>query len=267
MVVDYGIVHFRPKAILSTASMMPDTGTDSPIGRWDMPMTSADSPSADPPAAGARRVPPLLSGLAMIAAGLIVLLIGAFATSRYPFAFDRAIIVGVRAWGGPRWLPHAASDITALGGGVVLTLLVVIVAGFLLMQRLWLTALATALACLTGGLVVDLIKGLVVRARPDLVPHLVDAHGYSFPSGHATSSAVVYLTLASLAGQVTPDRAARRYLLAVAVMLAGAIGCSRVYLGVHWPSDVIAGWSFGTLWALGWWTATARARRAIGGER
>jgi undecaprenyl-diphosphatase len=107
----------------------------------------------------------------------------------------------------------------------------------------------------------------VLRARPDLVPHLVDAGGYSFPSGHATSSAVVYLTLASLAGQVTPNRAARRYLLVVAVLLVGAIGCSRVYLGVHWPSDVLAGWSFGTLWALGWWTATARARAAIGGER
>ena len=216
---------------------------------------------------GQRTVPPLLVGLAMIAAGLAVLLAGAFATSRYPFGFDRAIIVGLRQWGGPAWLPKVAADITALGGGVVLTLFATIVVGFLLMQRLWLTALATALASVTGGWAVDVVKGLVVRARPDLVPHLVDVSGYSFPSGHATSSAVVYLTLASLAGQVTPDRAARRYLLAVAVLLVGAIGCSRVYLGVHWPSDVLAGWSFGTLWALGWWTATAGARRAIGGER
>ncbi|MCU6454153.1 phosphatase PAP2 family protein [Sphingomonas sp. A2-49] len=217
--------------------------------------------------AGARRLPPLLVGMALIAAGLAVLLAGAFATSRYPFAFDRAIIVGLRQWGGPSWLPKAAADITALGGGVVLTLVVAIVAGFLLVQRLWLTAAATAMACLTGGWAVDLVKGQVLRARPDLVPHLVDAGGYSFPSGHATSSAVAYLTLAALAGQVTPDRVARRYLLVVAVLLVGAIGCSRVYLGVHWPSDVLAGWSFGTLWALGWWTATARARVAIGGER
>jgi membrane-associated phospholipid phosphatase len=215
----------------------------------------------------ARRLPPLLGGLALIAAGLAVLLVGAFATSRFPFAFDRAIILGLRQWHGPAWLPKVAGDITALGGGVVLTLVIVIVVGFLLMQRLWLTAAAIALASLTGGWVVDLIKGLVVRARPDIVPHLVDVGGYSFPSGHATSSAIVYLTLASLAGQVTPDRAARRYLLAVAVLLVGAIGCSRVYLGVHWPSDVLAGWSFGTLWALGWWTATAQARVAIGGER
>ncbi|WP_338112568.1 phosphatase PAP2 family protein [Sphingomonas insulae] len=192
---------------------------------------------------------------------------GAFATAHYPFDFDRSLIVGLRQWHGPAWLPKVATDVTALGGGVVLTLVVVIVAGLLLIQRLWLTALAIALASLTGGWAIDLIKGQVLRARPDLVPHLVEAGGYSFPSGHATSSAVVYLTLAALAGQVTPDRAARRYLLVVAVLLSGAIGCSRVYLGVHWPSDVLAGWSFGTLWAIGWWTATAQARAAIGGER
>jgi undecaprenyl-diphosphatase len=235
-------------------------GTGRRVERSDGTMTHT-------PSVGARRLPPLLAGLALIAMGLVILLAGAFATSRYPFAFDRAIIVGARAWGGPAWLPKVASDITALGGGVVLAVIVVIVAGFLLIQRLWLTAAATALASLTGGWVVDAVKGVVLRARPDLVPHLVDAGGYSFPSGHATSSAVVYLTLASLAGQVTPNRAARRYLLVVAVLLVGAIGCSRVYLGVHWPSDVLAGWSFGTLWALGWWTATARARAAIGGER
>ncbi len=228
-------------------------------------MTDSEPDTSSRP--GTRRLPPLLVGLALIAAGLAVLLAGAFATSHYPFAFDRAIIVGLRAWHGPSWLPRVAANVTDLGGGIVLTLFVAIVTGFLLMQRLWLTALATAAACLTGGWAVDIIKGLVLRARPDLVPHLVDASGYSFPSGHATSSAVVYLTLASLAGQVTPDRATRRYLLVVAVIMVGAIGCSRVYLGVHWPSDVLAGWSFGTLWALGWWTATAGARRAIGGER
>nr|WP_277998602.1 phosphatase PAP2 family protein [Sphingomonas liriopis] len=219
------------------------------------------------PHRGVRRLPPLLAGLASIAAGLAVLLVGAFATSHYPFAFDRAIILGLRQWSGPAWLPKVAADVTALGGGVVLTIVVVAVAGFLIVQRLWLTAAAVAAASLTGGWAVDLIKGQVLRARPELVPHLVDVSGYSFPSGHATSSAVTYLTLAALAGQVTQDRAARRYLLVVAVLLVGAIGCSRVYLGVHWPSDVLAGWSFGTLWALGWWTATAQARAAIGGER
>lgn len=208
--------------------------------------------------AGGRRLPPLLVGLALIAAGLAVLLIGAVATSRYPFAFDKAIIVGLRHWSGPAWLPKVAADITDLGGGVVLTLIVTIVVGFLLVQRLWLTALATVLATLTGGWVIELVKGMVLRARPELVPHLVSANGYSFPSGHATASAVCYLTLAALAGQVTPDRAARLYLLVAAVLLVGAIGCSRVYLGVHWPSDVLAGWLFGALWAIGWWRIELR---------
>ena len=137
---------------------------------------------------GGRRLPPLLVGLALIAAGLAVLLIGAVATSRYPFAFDRAIIVGLRQWSGPTWLPKVAADITDLGGGVVLTLIVTLVVGFLLVQRLLLTALATALATLTGGWVIELVKGVVLRARPELVPHLVSANGYSFPSGHATAS-------------------------------------------------------------------------------
>ncbi|WP_210357600.1 MULTISPECIES: phosphatase PAP2 family protein [Sphingomonas] len=214
-----------------------------------------------------RRVPPLLVGLGVIAIGLALMLAGGYATSRWPFAFDRVILVSLRAWHGPAWLPKVAADITALGGGVVLTIVVVAVVGLLLVQRLWLTALAIGAASLSAGMMVDLVKGLAVRTRPDLVPHLVDVTGYSFPSGHAASSACIYLTLAALGGQVTPDRATRRYLLVIAVLLVGAIGSSRVYLGVHWPSDVIGGWSFGTLWALGWWIATAGARRAIGGER
>ncbi|TPG10830.1 phosphatase PAP2 family protein [Sphingomonas oligophenolica] len=186
---------------------------------------------------------------------------------RYPFAFDRRIMAGIRGTNPPAWLAYAARDVTALGGGVVLTTIVVVVVGFLLVQRLWLTALALALATLTGGWAVDLIKHVIVRARPDLIPHLVAASGYSFPSGHSANSAIVYLTLAALASQITRTRPTRMYLFAIAILLSGAVGISRVYLGVHWPSDVLAGWSFGTLWALGWWIATAKARAAIGGER
>lgn len=219
-------------------------------------------------ASGGRRLPRVLKGAGIVASGIALVLLAGFAVGRWPFAFDRAIVLGLRHWGGPRWLAHAAGDVTALGGGTVLTIVVVaVVAGLLLVQRLWLSATSIVLASASGGWAVDLIKQHVLRARPDLVPHLVPVSGYSFPSGHAASSAVVYLTLAAIAGQVTPDRAVRRYVLIVAILLVGAIGCSRVYLGVHWPSDVLVGWSFGTLWALGWWTATARTREAIGGER
>ncbi len=209
----------------------------------------------------------MLRGATVGAVGIALVLLAGLLVDHWPFAFDRSIILGLRAWGGPAWLPNAAVDVTALGGGVVLTIVVVVAAGLLLVQRLWLTAIAMLGASITGGLVVSLVKTQIERPRPDLVPHLVTVSNMSFPSGHSANSAVVYLTLAGLATQVTPSRAARRYLLIVAILVVGAIGCSRVYLGVHWPSDVLAGWSFGTLWALGWWLATARVRRSIGGER
>ncbi len=209
----------------------------------------------------------MLAGASVGAAGIAVVLLIGLAIGHWPFAFDRAIIVGLRDWGGPSWLPKVAADVTALGGGVILTIVVLLATGLLAVQRLWLSAAATLAASISGGLVVSLVKTEVARPRPDLVDHLVQVSNMSFPSGHSANSAIVYLTLAGLASQVTVSAAARRYILVMAILMVGAIGCSRVYLGVHWPSDVLAGWSFGTLWALGWWLATARAREAIGGER
>lgn len=215
----------------------------------------------------ARRLPAAFGALGVGALAATLLLVLGFAIGRWPFGFDRGIILGVRAWGGPTWLGHAARDITALGGGTVLTLAVLLVAGFLFVRRLPLTGAAVLLAAITGNLVVGMVKGQIARARPAVVPHLVETSSYSFPSGHAANAAIVWLTLAALASQVTPSRAARTYLFVVAALLVGAIGASRVYLGVHWPSDVLAGWSFGTFWALGWWWLLARARSALGGER
>ena len=215
----------------------------------------------------ARRLPAPLIGAGIAAAAIALVLAGGALVGRVPFGFDRAILTGLRAWGGPAWLPAAAVNVTALGSGVVLTIVVTAAVGLLLVQRLPLTAAAIAVACWSGGRVVDLTKTFFARARPELVPHLVPASSASFPSAHAASSALCYFTLAALASQVTRDRAAKRYLAGIAILLVAMIGASRVYLGVHWPSDVIAGWCFGTLWALGWWLATAATRRAIGGER
>ncbi|HEX8486673.1 phosphatase PAP2 family protein [Sphingomonas sp.] len=214
-----------------------------------------------------RRLPAPLIGAGLIAAALVLVLLGGLVVDRWPFGFDRAILTSLRHWGGPPWLAGAAINVTALGSGTVLTIVVLAVAGLLLVQRLPLTAAATIAACWSGGRIVDLAKTYFARARPDIVDHLVPVTHASFPSGHAASSAVCYLTLAALASQVTRDRATRRYVAIVAILLVGAIGTSRVYLGVHWPSDVLAGWCFGTLWALGWWFATARARASLGGER
>ena len=222
---------------------------------------------ATPGEAHRRRLPVVLAGASVGAVAIALVLLIGLAVGHWPFDFDRAIILNLRAWGGPSWLPKVAADVTALGGGVVLTIIVVLAAGLLAVQRLWLSAAATLAASVSGGMVVALVKTEVARPRPDIVDHLVQVSNMSFPSGHSANSAIVYLTLAGLASQVTVSNAARRYILVMAILMVGAIGCSRVYLGVHWPSDVLAGWSFGTLWALGWWLATARARVAIGGER
>lgn len=183
-----------------------------------------------------------------IAAALGVLLIAGPVLTRWPPGFDRAIILAWHAEpaGGLR---RALSDITALGGGTVLTIAVAAAAGLLLVRRRRRGALLLVVATLLGSRVVEATKLLFARDRPDIVDHAVSSTGYSFPSAHAANSATVCLMLVML---LVHGRAARRYMLAVAALLVFAIGISRVALGVHWPSDVLAGWTFGALWALGW---------------
>lgn len=215
---------------------------------------------ARPP--GVRGASPLMAALAVAGAAIGLLLLAGVAITRHPFAFDRAIVVAIHGVG-PVWLRQAMVDVTALGSTTVLTLVVVASAGLLLVRGLWLTAALVVAATATGAGMVQALKALFARTRPDVVDHLVTVGGASFPSGHSANSAIVYLTLAGLLTQVVRGRATRRYFQAAALALVAAIGTSRVYLGVHWPSDVLAGWSFGMLWALGWWLAGARARKAL----
>jgi undecaprenyl-diphosphatase len=156
--------------------------------------------------------------------------------------------------------------VTALGGVTVLVMIVTVVTGLLATLRLWVTAALVLAATVSGSIAVEIAKQLVGRVRPQVIDHLVQISTASFPSGHSANSAIVYLTMASLLTQVIEREATRWYVLIVAVVLVTAIGISRVYLGVHWPSDVLAGWSFGTLWALAWWSIGARIRLARAGE-
>jgi len=220
------------------------------------------------------RHPPWLlwAGGATAVAVLVLVILGWTIDRGHSFAFDRALLLALRRSGdlgvtvGPHWLEPAMVDVTALGGGTVLTVIVVLTLGALCVSRLWVTAGLVLAATVSGSLAVDCAKALVARARPDVVPHLVDVSSLSFPSGHSANSAIVYLTLALLLAQVIRGAALRRYVVGVAVVLVLAIGLSRIYLGVHWPSDVLAGWSFGALWALGWWAIGARIRLARAGE-
>lgn len=232
----------------------------------------ADAPERDEPVIEAVCHPPwgYYATAAFAAATLLLVGLGALVVRGQPFAFDRAIMLAMREPEdmripeGPLWLKQAMLDITALGGETVLVLVMIATAGFLALGRRWLTLGLVLGGTISGSMLVAVFKDLVGRARPALIDHLVDVWSASFPSGHAANSATVYLTIALILMQIVERGAARLYLVGIAALLVGAIGLSRVYLGVHFPSDVIAGWSFGTLWALGWWWigAWARVRRA-----
>lgn len=218
-----------------------------------------------------RHPPWLRLGAGAVAASVLILgLVGTLIDRGWQFGFDSRILLAMRGGTmhgtpiGPFWLKQAMIDVTALGGETALVILVTIVAGFLAVQRQWLTFWLVLGGTISGSIAVAIAKALIGRARPALTDHLVEVSSASFPSGHAANSAIIYLTIALLTVQIVEEQRARRYILIVAGLLVIAIGFSRVYLGVHWPSDVIAGWSFGTLWALAWWALGAwlRLKRA-----
>ncbi|WP_267378699.1 phosphatase PAP2 family protein [Sphingomonas sp. GC_Shp_6] len=191
-------------------------------------------------------------GAAAVAALLIV---GRWLVTGVAMGVDTAILAGIRrADAGGRWL-GVVTDVTALGSGPVLTLLVAIVAGWLLARRHWRDAILLAAASASAGQAVNIVKAIVARTRPEVVPHWVLVGNYSYPSAHSADSAAVASLVALLAMRAQPPGAGRTYVAVAAVLLVGLIGFSRVYLAVHWPTDVLAGWSFGTAWALGWWRA------------
>ena len=162
---------------------------------------------------------------------------------------------------GPAWLPAVMRDITSLGSAPVLALFVLAVAGSLVVRR-QLHALVLVLVATVGGEVLNLaLKEVFDRPRPDVALHLTQVSSPSFPSGHAMESAVIYFTLAALLARLVEPRPLKLYFLALAAVLSFLVGVSRVYLGVHYPSDVLAGWTAGIAWALVCWTVASRLQR------
>ncbi len=147
----------------------------------------------------------------------------------------------------------AARDITALGDVTVLTVVTVVTLGYCLMTRYYTAFFMVFVAVNTGDVLMVALKDIFKRQRPDIVPHLVNAAYTSFPSGHAMMSAIVYLTIGAILARIEPRKSVKIYLLTVFSFLPLVIGMSRVYLGVHYPSDVIAGWLAG----VGWGTLSA----------
>lgn len=165
---------------------------------------------------------------------------------------------------GPPWLHGAALDITALGSATVLGLTVFAVCGFLALQGLQRYALFVLVASVGGWFLNAALKLLFSRPRPDIVPHLREVMTLSFPSGHALTSAAVYLTLGVLLMRVAKRPLARFYCLGVAMLATALVGVSRVYLGVHYPTDVLAGWLIGLSWALLCWIVERWLERRTG---
>jgi undecaprenyl-diphosphatase len=188
--------------------------------------------------------------------------------------FDRKILEALRTPGdlsdplGPVWFEHGMRDITALGGSTILTLITVAVTGFLMLERKPRTIGFLLLAVLGGLLLSIALKAGFDRPRPDFLPHGQEVYTSSFPSGHSMNAAVVYLTLASILAQAHRARRLKIYLISTAIVMTALVGVSRVYLGVHWPTDVLAGWTAGAAWAVFCWLLLQRMqqRRMVEGE-
>lgn len=176
--------------------------------------------------------------------------------------FDQSIIEFFRSEedhsipAGSYWVTEFMTDITSLGGGTVLALITIFVSIFLILQKrydtLWLLLAATA-----GGALLSLgLKEIYGRERPNLIFRLVTVSSLSFPSGHSMMSAVFYLTQAAIISRFQRSWKIRIYIIGVALFLTIIIGFSRVYLGVHYPTDVIGGWTIGLAWASLCWSIT-----------
>jgi len=173
--------------------------------------------------------------------------------------FDERVLLAFRSPGdtsdplGATWVEELARDVTGLGSVAVLAFLTLTSAGFLLLQRKWQLAIYLVCAVATGVIGSTVLKWGFDRPRPGLVAHGHAVYTSSFPSGHSMMSAVVFLTLGVLLATTQTKRVMQIYILSIAVLGTVAVGISRVYLGVHWPTDVLAGWLAGTGWALLCW--------------
>ncbi len=162
---------------------------------------------------------------------------------------------------GPWWVELMFRDLTALGGTSVLALLTTFAIGYLFLIGKRANALLVVVAVVGGALLSHFLKLGFDRPRPEVVAKLAEVRTLSFPSGHAMLSAVTYMTLGALVARVQGGLHARAYLMSIAVILTVVVGSSRVYLGVHYPSDVLAGWCAGAAWALACWLVARRLER------
>ncbi|TPL21052.1 phosphatase PAP2 family protein [Mesorhizobium sp. B2-4-9] len=184
--------------------------------------------------------------------------------------FDQAVLIAFRSAGdatnpiGPPWLEEMGRDVTSLGSFVFLGFVSVAAVGYLLITGKRRYAVLVAAAVAGGEAISTILKLVFDRQRPDIV-HSARVFTAGFPSGHAMLSAVTFLTLGALLAKANPNPGVKAYFVSLAVFLTVMVGLSRVYLGVHYPTDVLAGWCVGSAWAILCWSAIQRIEQSRGG--
>ena len=182
--------------------------------------------------------------------------------------FDEAVLeaIGGRYEGIGGFWKEAGRDITAMGGSTVITLMVTFVVVYLFLHGQWKGSLFVLVSVL-GGLAISLwLKGQYDRPRPDLFLHQSHTMTPSFPSGHSANSAVAYLAMAILLAKLVKSPAMKAYIFGVGLLIPALVGLSRVFLAVHWPTDVLAGWLIGLSWGLFVWGVATFLQRKGGIE-
>lgn len=205
-----------------------------------------------------------------LAAGAVLIALGFAGLLASVHAIDVRILLAMRPAAdparllGPPAVQEAMRDLVGLGGVGVLVPFIAAALG-----ALWLAGRrseAARFAVGVGGAFVlkSVLKRLIARPRPEVIPHDACAFSASFPSGHALMATVVWLLLAFVIADAVGRRAVRRWMVAIALVIAFAVGVGRVYLGVHWPSDVVAAWGLGIVWV---WLLRRYWRRSVNGPR
>jgi len=212
----------------------------------------------------------LVGTLALLSIILVILNLTGEVLEGDTLEFDKRMLASLRKADnpaqpiGPAWLELAAFDVTALGGPTVLGMTVLAVVGFLVLQGMYRNAAFVFLASVGGWMLNDLLKEVFARPRPQVVPHLRQVMSLSFPSGHALTSAAIFLTLGALLMRVAQSRLVKFYIMFIAMTATLLVGATRVYLGVHYPTDVLAGWLIGISWALFCWLLERSLERTAG---
>ena len=219
--------------------------------------TGGDSNAATFQHASVERYPSLLKPLLIVLVATLLALAFALLGSEVgegdTLFFDMQLLQRAQALrAGHPWLAEVMRDLSGLGSTVVLTLFTVATVGYLALVSQHALAICVATSVISGTVLVSVFKATFSRMRPDLAYAELAASGLSFPSGHASMSALVFLTIGALIASSHKRVSERLYILLTAGLMTLLVGLSRVALGVHYATDVLGGWAFGSAWAIVW---------------